>query len=130
MFFTPKSLIIGLSTLVLTLSVQAQAPQYPSNQAMMMPTQQAPMPPMSKELLKQRLDARLESVKKRLAFDQFQANSYAENFARYQKQQADALNNMMQESEKQRQYILHRIEKQHEIMLQQFENYQIKKDSK
>jgi len=63
MFFAPKSLVIGLSTLVLTLSVQAQATEYLANQAMMMPTQQAPMPPMSKELLKQRLDARLESVK-------------------------------------------------------------------
>ncbi len=88
---------------------------------------QAPQP-MTEEILKQRLDMQLSMTKRQMAIDKKLANAYAANFARFQKQQAAALQQMMKQAEKQREYTLKRLEMQQQLILDSFSKFQIAQD--
>jgi len=90
-----------------------------------------PIPkPITEDILKQRLNAQLMFTKQQLAFDKKQADLYAANFAKYQKQQASALKKIMDTAEQQRQYTINVLEIQQHRIIQQFTKFQIANDSK
>jgi len=126
------SSVLLTSTLLFALTAQAQSAnyqQYHQNNTYQVRHYQAPKP-ITEEVLKKRLDAQLTMAKKQMAFDKQQADVYAANFARFQKQQANALHKMMAQAEKQRQFNIKRLEFQQQNIVAQFAKYQVAKDSK
>jgi len=129
------SLTLIISPLMLSLSAHAQTSNYQQyqqpqqNSPTHIPHYQTPKP-MTEDVLKKRFDIQLKITKQQMAFDKRQADAYAANFARYQKQQADDLHKMMAQAEKQRQFTIKRLESQQQYFLTQFSKYQQTNDSK
>lgn len=130
------STIIATSALIISLPSQAQVQQpfhqqYHQNVPKQIRHYQAPKRhPLTEEIIKKRFGHQLAITKRQMAVDKKQAEVYAANFARYQKAQAEALKQMMAQSEKQRQMIIKRLEIQQQILLEQFSKVQISKDTK
>jgi len=99
----------------------------PYHQSQQMRNYQAAQP-MTEEMLKQRLNIQHSFTKHQLAIDKKLADAYAEKFARHQKQQADALAQMMKQAEKQREYTLRRLEMQQLLILKRFSQFQVSQD--
>ena len=132
MTLRPLTSLLLTSCFIISLPAHAQTAnnaQYQTKYSNHMMSSRAPNP-ITEEVLKKRLDAQIAMMKRRLAFDKKQADVYAANFTRYQKQQADALKQMMAQAEKLRQFTIKRLEMQQQHILKQFSKYQVAKDSK
>jgi len=120
-----STLIIGC---LLALSLPANAQTMPYQHNKQMQRYQAPQP-LTEDVLKQRLNFQLNFTKHQMLIDKKLADDYAIRFARAQKQQADALDKMMDQADKQRLYTLKRLEMQQQIILDQFSKFQISQDT-
>lgn len=122
--------IVSTSILLAFISVTSShvfAQAKPYQQSNQIHAYQAPQR-MSEELLKQQLIAQHSFIKHQMAIDKKLADAYAEKFARHQKQQAEALSQMMDQAEKQREYALRRLEMQQLLILDRFSKFQISQD--
>lgn len=92
--------------------------------------QQMAFKPMTEKVLKNRLDFQIAISKRQMALDKKQADVYAANFAQFQKQQANALKQMLLRAEKQRQLTLSKMETQQQYILNQFSKQHIAQNKK
>ncbi|MBL7003467.1 MAG: hypothetical protein ISR69_05525 [Gammaproteobacteria bacterium] len=92
-------------------------PTFPSPEEL---KRMAPPKPMTEEALKQRLTLQIQRTKKVMAADKKRSAKYAEDFARYQKHQADTLAKMMAKADAQRMKVLNRMEEQQKQIIASF----------
>ena len=83
-----------------------------------------PPEPVTEETIKSRFSQRKEQLKKFMEQDRKAAVKYAQDFSKYQKQQADNLVKLMAMAEKRRTAILKQLEEQEQIVLERFRQQQ------
>ena len=83
-----------------------------------------PREPITEDRIKKRFADRKEKLKKLLDQDRKAAVKYAQDFSKYQKQQADNLVKLMAKAEQRRTAIFKRLEAQEKRVLEQFRQQQ------
>jgi hypothetical protein len=101
-------------------------PDFPSPEEL---ERMAPPQPLTEEIIKQRFAKRKAALEENLDRDRKAAEKYAQDFARYQKYQADRLAEIMAEAEKRREAMLQRLEQHEQQMLEDFRSQQQQPDA-
>ena len=87
-----------------------------------------PPEPMTAEKIKDRFAKRKAMLTESLERDRKSAEKYAQNFARYQKHQAETLASIMKKAEERRQQTLENLEQQEKHALAKYAEFQQKSD--
>jgi hypothetical protein len=88
-----------------------------------------PPEPMTEARIQQQFAAQREQLLDMIERDRDAATRYAQDFAKYQKQQADALKDLMSRAEKRREAMLQHLDKREQQVLERFRQYQQAKQS-
>ncbi len=83
-----------------------------------------PPEPMTEQRIQQQFAAQREQLKDMIERDRDAATRYAQDFAKYQKQQADALKDLMARAEKRREAMLQHLDTREQQVLERFRQYQ------
>ena len=92
-------------------------PRFPSPREL---ARMVPPEPISEEVIRERFAKRREQLVEMLTEDRQAAERYAQDFARYQKQQADSLSKIMARAEERRKAILKHLEEREAQVLERF----------
>jgi hypothetical protein len=96
-------------------------PGFPSPEEL---ARMAPPEPMTEEKIKQRFEKHKAALQESLDRDRKAAEKYAQDFARFQKYQADRLAEIMADAEKRREAMMQRLEQQEQRVLEDFRSQQ------
>ncbi len=86
--------------------------------------QLTPPEPLTEEQIRKRFEQRKKYIREMMERDRKAAEKYAQDFARYQKYQAEQLAEMMKRAEEHRKAVLERIDREMEQALKQFQQRQ------
>ena len=100
-------------------------PEFPTPEQL---ANMVPPEPMTEEKIKDRFSKRKAMLSASLERDRKSAEKYAQDFARYQKHQAETLASIMKKAEERRQQMLKNLEQQEKHALAKYAEFQQKPD--
>ena len=102
------------------------AHQFPSPDEL---ARMVPPEPLTEEQIRERFASQRAQLKEMIERDREAATRYAQDFAKYQKQQSDMLARMMSRAEKKREAMLKALDSSEQMVLERFRQYQQAEES-